>query len=150
MDSAVPMEKSATRILDAMRAAGVKQIDYLVTSHYDNDHIGTVKMLAQKVPIVNFVDHGPPSHPEYSNNNQVSINYAKEREKGKHIVPEPGDSIGINGVDVRVVTNQGNASVGSRRCCQMDGTSAWAMGRMICLLKFASPARWWRSHAVAF
>jgi competence protein ComEC len=107
IDSAVPMEKSATRILDAMRAAGVKQIDYLVTSHYDNDHFGTVKMLAEKVPILNFVDHGPPLHPDSSNKNPVFINYAKEREKGKHIVPESGEGIGMKGVDVRVVTNQG-------------------------------------------
>ena len=107
LDSAVPMEQSAIRILAAMQAAGVKQIDYLVTSHYDADHFGTVKMLAEKVRIVNFVDHGPPLHPESSEKNPVYINYVKEREKGKHIVPEPGDKIALKGVDVQVVTNQG-------------------------------------------
>ena len=47
------------RILQATKAAGLKQIDYLVISHYDLDHLGDVPLLASKIPIKHFVDHGP-------------------------------------------------------------------------------------------
>lgn len=107
LDSAVPMQASADRILAAMQAAGIKQIDYLVTSHYDNDHFGAVKMLAEKVPILNFVDHGPPMIPAASEKNRVYLDYVKARAKGKEIVPQPREKIGIQGIDAQVVTNQG-------------------------------------------
>ena len=35
-------EASTDRIVDAVNAAGLKQIDYLVISHYDADHLGDV------------------------------------------------------------------------------------------------------------
>jgi competence protein ComEC len=108
LDSAVPSQPSADRILAAMQAAGLKQLDYLVTSHYDNDHFGAVSAIAARFPIRNFVDHGPPLHPEASERNPVYINYVKAREKGSHAVPQPGDRVPIKGVDVQVVTNQGH------------------------------------------
>jgi len=33
------------RIVEAAKAAGLKQIDYLVISHYDIDHLGDVPAL---------------------------------------------------------------------------------------------------------
>ena len=40
------------------KKAGVKEIDYLVITHYHDDHVGGVPQLAAKLPIRNFVDHG--------------------------------------------------------------------------------------------
>jgi beta-lactamase superfamily II metal-dependent hydrolase len=51
--------RDVDRILQATKAAGLKQIDYLVISHYDLDHLGDVPLLASKIPIKHFVDHGP-------------------------------------------------------------------------------------------
>src|SRR3954471_24482058 len=50
--------RDVTRILAAAAAAGIKQIDYMVVSHYDIDHLGDVPLLASKIPIKHFVDHG--------------------------------------------------------------------------------------------
>src|ERR1035441_2360275 len=50
--------RDADRILAAAKLAGVKKIDYLVTTHYHSDHVGGVPQLAEKIPIRNFVDHG--------------------------------------------------------------------------------------------
>src|ERR1043165_5179084 len=50
--------RDSKRILAAAQAAGVKQIDYLVVTHYHHDHIGGVPELAAILPIRNFVDHG--------------------------------------------------------------------------------------------
>ena len=50
--------RDADRILSAAEHAGVKQIDYLVTTHYHADHAGGAASLAARLPIRHFVDHG--------------------------------------------------------------------------------------------
>ncbi len=45
----------------AAALAGVKQIDYLVVTHFHGDHIGGIPELAARLPIRNFVDHGATS-----------------------------------------------------------------------------------------
>jgi competence protein ComEC len=91
--------RDVNRILQATQAAGVKQIDYLVISHYDIDHLGDVPLLASKIPIKHFVDHGPLQTtradfaPRYNP-------YAAVRDKGDYMAVKPGDRIPIKGVDV--------------------------------------------------
>ena len=49
--------RDADRIVAAATRAGVKHIDYLVTTHYRGDHVGGVTQLVAQLPIRNFVDH---------------------------------------------------------------------------------------------
>lgn len=42
-------EASTERIVAALQDAGLKQLDYLVISHFDIDHIGDVPALAARV-----------------------------------------------------------------------------------------------------
>src|SRR5271165_1537595 len=51
--------RDSDRIVAAAQAAGIKQIDYLVISHYDLDHLGDVPLLISKFPVKHIVDHGP-------------------------------------------------------------------------------------------
>ena len=51
--------RDANRIAEAAKIAGVTRIDNLVTTHYHEDHVGGVPQLAAKLPIINFLDHGP-------------------------------------------------------------------------------------------
>src|SRR4051794_23159647 len=51
--------RDSDRIVAAAKAAGLKQIDYLVISHYDIDHLGDVPLLLSKFPVKHIVDHGP-------------------------------------------------------------------------------------------
>ena len=51
--------RDADRIAAAAKLAGIKQIDYLVITHFHTDHVGGVPQLAAKLPIKHFVDHGP-------------------------------------------------------------------------------------------
>lgn len=99
--------RDADRIVAAAKSAGVKKIDYLVTTHYHADHVGGVPQLAEKMPIVNFVDHG--ASVEDSKPAQVLFNaYSAFRDKGKHILVKPGDVIPIKGLDVKVLSAGGN------------------------------------------
>jgi competence protein ComEC len=41
---------STEQIMAALKAAGVKQLDYLVISHFDIDHLGDVRRSALTVP----------------------------------------------------------------------------------------------------
>ena len=50
--------RAADRIYNFMQQNGIKQIDYLVITHFEDDHMGAAPALAEKVPIVNWVDHG--------------------------------------------------------------------------------------------
>src|ERR1022692_1224770 len=52
-DTGMPGERYVNRVLAAIEQAGAKQIDYVVISHYDWDHYGTVPALSEKVPILN-------------------------------------------------------------------------------------------------
>ena len=55
--------RDAERIMAAARGAGITQIDHLITTHYHNDHIGGLAELAGRIPIKEFIDHGPNIQP---------------------------------------------------------------------------------------
>ncbi len=99
--------RDADRIAAAAKAAGVKKIDYLVITHYHADHVGGVPQLAEKMPIVNFVDHGPNN--EHGKDADILYNaYIAQREKGKHLQVKPGDTIPVKGLDVTVLSSNGD------------------------------------------
>ncbi len=100
--------RDALRIAAAAKAAGVKKIDYLVITHYHADHVGGVPQLAEKLPILNFVDHGPSV--EHAKDADILFAaYSAFRDKGKHILAKPGDKLPIKGLDVTVLTSNGEA-----------------------------------------
>ena len=98
--------RDALRIVAAAKLAGVKRIDYLVTTHYHADHVGGVAQLAAKIPIKNFVDHG--ENAEQTKPVQVLYNeYLDFRGKGNHIQVKAGDTIPVKGIDVKVLAAAG-------------------------------------------
>ena len=100
-------EASIDRIVDAVKAAGLKQIDYLLISHYDVDHLGDVPALTAKIPIRHLVDHGPYTGPTAASQQRYAV-YAKLYETIPHIAVKPGDRLPMKGVDIEVVTAAGN------------------------------------------
>jgi len=100
--------RDAKRIAAAAKAAGVKQIDFLVITHYHHDHVGGVPQLAARIPIRTFVDHGR-NYEAVKDNASVYEAYTKLRSKAKYIEVKAGDRIPIEGLDVEVVTASGQA-----------------------------------------
>jgi len=99
--------RDAGRILAAAKAAGVKKIDYLVISHYHKDHVGGLPGVAAKLPIHNFIDHGPNT--ETDKDSKVRYNmYSDFSSKGTRTSVKPGDTIPIKGLDVQVLAGAGN------------------------------------------
>jgi competence protein ComEC len=99
--------RDADRIVAAVKDAGLRQIDHHITTHYHGDHFGGLSELAARVPIREFIDHGPnvqaaPAADEFMNTVYPGL-YAQ----AKHTVVKPGDRIAVAGIDVRVVAAAG-------------------------------------------
>jgi beta-lactamase superfamily II metal-dependent hydrolase len=98
--------RDAERIAAAAKNAGVKKIDYLVITHYHSDHVGGVYQLAEKLPIVNFIDHGEQT--ETGKPAEILFNeYSAIRAKGHHIEVKPGDTLPLKNLDVRILSSNG-------------------------------------------
>jgi beta-lactamase superfamily II metal-dependent hydrolase len=98
--------RDSDRIVTAAKAAGLKQIDYLVVSHYDLDHMGDVPLLMSKIPVKTLVDHGPLQTSGKGAEQRYQA-YTTAFPKLNHLVVKPGDRIPIKGVDVLVITANG-------------------------------------------
>ena len=99
--------RDADRIAAAVRDAGLKQIDNLVTTHYHGDHFGGMAALAERVPIRHFIDHGPNIQPAAAADEFLQKVYPTLYAKEKHTVVKPGDAIPVEGLTVRVVSAAG-------------------------------------------
>jgi len=102
---AVAAPRDAGRIVDAMKDAGVTQIDHLITTHWHGDHFGGMEELAKRVTIKEYIDHGSNVQPGEVADNFLNNVYPKLIANAKHTVPKAGDKIAMAGLDVRVVTS---------------------------------------------
>lgn len=105
-DTGSPGARDVGRIMDVIDAAGVKQIDHLIITHYHSDHVGGLEELAKRIPIKQFIDHGATVEPREQVAGFQKM-YADLYATAKHTVVKPGDKIPFAGVDVTVVTAAG-------------------------------------------
>ena len=106
MDTGSPGGRDTDRIMAAVEAAGVKQIDHLILTHYHGDHVGGVVELAKRISIAHFIDHGPNVEPKEQVPGFQKL-YEEMLTKAKHTVAKPGDKIPFDSVTVAVVTSNG-------------------------------------------
>jgi len=98
--------RDADRIVQAAKLAKLKQIDYLLITHYHRDHVGGVPDLAQRIKILHFVDHGPNTEDSKVVKEDYS-DYIKTVQRGEHTVLKPADTIPIQDLKVTVLTAAG-------------------------------------------
>ena len=99
--------RDADRIMAAVKDAGLTQIDHLITTHWHGDHFGGMAELAARIPIRNFIDHGPSVQPAAAADEFLQKTYPELYAKAEHTRARPGDKISVAGVDVLVVTSAG-------------------------------------------
>lgn len=124
IDSGPPY--AAKHVLSVMKTqAGLKQLDFLVTTHYHADHFAATEAVAKGMPIKTFVDHGESVEVSKSDDwwkerrapwfregmgKQYDLmyeRYVKARAAGTHQVVRPGDTIAIKGAEVTVLCSGG-------------------------------------------
>jgi beta-lactamase superfamily II metal-dependent hydrolase len=98
--------RDAERIFAATREAHIDHIDYLLITHFHNDHVGGVPELADRLPILRFVDYGSPLGSDRMATNGFRV-YEPIRGENIHIEPEPGDRLPLDGIDVEIVSAAG-------------------------------------------
>ena len=99
--------RDAERIMGAARDARLTQIDTLITTHWHGDHFGGMAELAARIPIRRFIDHGPNVQPAAAVDDFIQKTYPQLYAKAEHAVAKPGDTVSVNGLNVRVVTSAG-------------------------------------------
>jgi len=97
-------KRDADRIMAAVQAAGLSQIDTLITSHWHADHMGAMAELAGRIPIRHYIDHGANVQPAPAIDAFLKDTYPGLIAKAKHTVAKPGDTIPLTGVEFRILT----------------------------------------------
>jgi len=105
--------RDAKRIVAAAHSYGLAKIDYVLVTHYHEDHVGGVPALAQLFPIGTLIDHGPnrENDPE---ERQLEAAYLKLFATGiKRITVKPGDVLPLQGARVEIVSADGELLAGN-------------------------------------
>jgi beta-lactamase superfamily II metal-dependent hydrolase len=101
--------RDADRIVEAMKDAGLTKLDYVLITHYHEDHVGGVPALLEKVPVGAFIDHGPNRETDpASEQRYASYVKAGTVKNVRRILARPGDVLPIVGMKAVVVSSDGN------------------------------------------
>src|SRR5438270_2573425 len=101
-------ERDSKRIAEVMEAAGLKNINYLFTTHYDGDHVGGAPAANAVAHFERFFDHGEMD-PKWEQNRGIEERYRAYLDiaAGKRTIVKAGDTIPFAGAQVDVVAAQG-------------------------------------------
>jgi competence protein ComEC len=101
--------RDADRIAAAAKNAGVKKIDYVLITHFHEDHVGGLPQLVERIPVGTFLDHGDnrevgdaPTLHDWQVYQQLLASG-----KFKRITLKPGDRLPLKGIDGTVVSSDG-------------------------------------------
>ncbi|MEO6235811.1 MAG: MBL fold metallo-hydrolase [Vicinamibacterales bacterium] len=99
-------DRDVNRVLAIVKQAGLTKLDYMLVTHYHDDHAGNAAALGARIPITTFIDHGEtvetgaPAKALYES-------YLKGRARATHLLAKPGDKVPLRDLDVTIVTANG-------------------------------------------
>ncbi len=99
--------RDADRIVAAAHEAGIKQIDYVLITHFHRDHVGGVPQLVDGMKVGTFVDHGPNLEDSQVTRADYAA-YEKAIAGHAHVVVKPGWGLPIKGMKVQVLSAAGD------------------------------------------
>jgi len=101
--------RDADRIVAAAKLAGISKIDYVLLTHYHQDHTGGAPQLAARIPIGTFIDHGENREPNESATEQGWQAYQALLAKNhyKRFIAKPGEDLPIPGIETKVISADG-------------------------------------------
>jgi len=98
--------RDAERIKAAANLAGLSRINYVLITHYHDDHVGGVADLLVRTPVDMFVDHGPNGEDSDQTREQYAT-YEKAIEHSKRVRLEPNEGLPLKGVKLQVLAAAG-------------------------------------------
>jgi competence protein ComEC len=101
--------RDADRIVAAAKDAGIKKIDYVLITHFHDDHVGGLPQLVARVPVGTFIDHGDNREAGDAPTLQRWQAYQQLLATGKYkrLTLKPGDKLPVKGMDATVVSSDG-------------------------------------------
>jgi competence protein ComEC len=99
--------RDADRIVATAHQAGLKQLDYVLITHYHRDHVGGLPQLVDGIKVGTFVDHGPNMEDSEVTRTDYAA-YQKAVAGHAHVVVKPGWGLPIKGIEVRVLSAAGD------------------------------------------
>jgi len=100
--------RDAGRIVDAVRDAGLTQIDHLITTHWHGDHFGGMAEVASNIPIRAYYDAGASVQGQPNTVAFLADVYPGLVADASRTIVDPGDTISIDGVEWTIVTAGGD------------------------------------------
>jgi competence protein ComEC len=102
--------RDADRIVEVAKKAGLSKIDYVLLTHYHEDHVGGVPQLVSRIPVGTFIDHGPNRELDNGVTQHGYAEYQKvlAREQSNRILARAGDVLPIEGMTVKVISADGD------------------------------------------
>ncbi len=102
--------RDADRIMTVVKQAGLDHIDYLLLTHFHQDHVGGVPNLSHRIRIGAYIDHGPNRETSSDVTEKAWQRYQAVlgRSHANHILAKPGETLPLNGVTTTIVSADGN------------------------------------------
>lgn len=102
--------RDADRIATVVKKAGLDHIDYVLITHFHQDHVGGVPNLAKRVRIGTYIDHGVNREPTDTATQKGWEQYQTvlAQTKAARILAKPGETIPLAGLTTTIVSADGN------------------------------------------
>ena len=101
--------RDADRIVTIAKKAGLSKLNYVLITHYHDDHVGGLPQLVARIPVETLIDHG--ENREFGDPGNLRIWKAYQElltsGKFKRISAKPGDILPISGMQATVVSSDG-------------------------------------------
>src|SRR5216683_2229052 len=81
--------RDADRIVAAANLAGISKIDYVLITHFHNDHVGGVPQLVARIPVGTFIDHGE----NRETTDGPTVFFFSSRRRHTRSIPASGNSL---------------------------------------------------------
>ena len=101
--------RDADRIVAAAHDAGINKIDFVLITHYHDDHVGGAPQLAERIGIGAFIDHGEnrETTDEVTQRRWLAYQQLLSTGKYKRIIAKPGDTLPVKGISAQIISSDG-------------------------------------------